>query len=77
MCSGRVPKKSTEKVVPKESYDAFEEDFDEHTNKFVVSPIKDGHLLSYSSRNLAVNLCARLVILSMLKGVCPCRENRL
>ena len=69
MRKGRVPKKNTEKVVPKESYDAFEEDFDEHMNKFIVSPIKDGHLLSYSSSNLTVNLCARLVISSLLKEV--------
>ena len=46
MRKGRVPKKNTEKVVPEEPYDPFEEDFDEHANKFIVSPIKDVHLLS-------------------------------
>ena len=35
MRKGRVPKKNTVKVVPKETYDAFEEDFDEHTNRSV------------------------------------------
>ena len=47
MLNGRVPKKNTENVVPN---DPFEEDFNEHANKFILSPIKDGHLLSYTQK---------------------------